>query len=238
MHFCPAAGGVIQWDDAAVKMCFDRMNKINPRTARIENIEHIQMPKIPDQYKAYAKLQEYVYLKESLVQLKGHAYKSQRHDIHHFQAREPNVFRPYEEDDRKDCLELYDSWAKTRHDKYEDPVYRQMLEENRIVHELAMQYHKALEIFGFVVEINGKIAAYSFGYSLNKDIFCVLLEITDAHTIGLNAFIFNRFCAQDTLRDVKLINTMDDFGLPAVAASKQAYHPVAKPVSYTLTQIA
>ena len=139
--------------------------------------------------------------------------------------------------DARACSSLYEHWAKNRRDKHEDEVYRQMLKENRIVHELALFFYKQLGIVGYVVEINKKIEAYSFGYSLNSEIFCVLLEITNPDISGLSAFIFNRVCADEDLKEHTLINTMDDFGLPYVAASKQAYHPNLKPVSYTITSI-
>jgi hypothetical protein len=218
-----------------INHCFERMNKVNPRTARIENVEQSQLAWFGSNFKAHVKTQEYVYLKDDLIDLKGHAYKSQRHDIHHFQANHQALFRPYEDKDARSCFSLYEHWAKNRHDKHEDEVYRQMLEENRIVHELALFFYKQLGLVGYVVEVDQKIVAYSFGYSLNSQIFCVLLEITNVSSSGLSAFIFNRVCADDKQRQHALINTMDDFGIPYVAASKQAYHPSVKPVSYTIT---
>jgi hypothetical protein len=218
-----------------IEHCFHKMNKVNPRTARIENVEKAGLVLFNEHFKDYPKSQEYIYQKQDLIDLKGHAYKSQRHDIHHFQARNQALFRPYEDKDFKACLDLYEEWSKNRHNKHEDEVYRQMLQENRIVHELCLSYYRPLGLVGYVVEVNEKIVAYSFGYSLNKEIFCVLLEITKVGQIGLNAFIFNRVCSDGALRDHTLINTMDDFGLPYVAVSKQAYHPTVKPVSYTIT---
>ncbi|MEI7998187.1 MAG: phosphatidylglycerol lysyltransferase domain-containing protein [Candidatus Omnitrophota bacterium] len=224
-----------KWDPSIVERCFLKMNKINTKTARIENVEGEQVDDLDGKFKSYAKANEYVYQKDDLIQLKGHAYKSQRHDIHHFQMHHQGLFRPFEEGDLKACMDLYERWAKARHDKHEDEVYRSMLMENRIVHELAIVYRKELDLVGCVVEIDQKIAAYSFGYSLNSQTFCVLLEITDVEVVGLSSFIFNRVCSQDILKEHSLINTMDDFGLPYVAASKQAYHPKWKPVSYTVT---
>ncbi|MBI3602356.1 MAG: DUF2156 domain-containing protein [Candidatus Omnitrophica bacterium] len=232
----PEAGLAKLWQHSVVEDCFSKMNKINPQVARIENIEQRQSDLLDGKFKTYPKTQEYVYRKEDLIDLKGHAYKSQRHDIHHFQLQHQVLFRPYEPGDFKTCLDLYERWAQRRHDKHDDPIYRHMLEENRLVHELALTYREALGLVGYVVEAHQKIVAYSFGYSLNSQTFCVLLEITDVALTGLSAFIFNHFCAEETLRPYTFINTMDDFGLPYVAASKQAYHPVQKPVSYTITQ--
>jgi hypothetical protein len=221
--------------DSVIDQCFAKMNKVNTKTARIENVEQSQLKVFGDRFKGYAKTQEYIYSREDLSELKGHDYKSQRHDIHHFQLHHQALFRPYEDKDLKDCLSLYERWACDRHDKHEDEIYRHMLKENRIVHELAMIYAGPLGLSGYVVEIEKKIFAYSFGYSLNSQTFCVLLEITEPQCTGLSAFIFNRVCADEQLKDYKLINTMDDFGLPFVAASKEAYHPQHKPISYTVT---
>jgi hypothetical protein len=234
LYLPPLASGI---KPTVVDYCFTKMNKINPRIARIENIQQDQLKFFNDRFKVNFKAQEYVYHKQDLIDLKGHAYKSQRHDIHHFQLHHEALFRPFEDKDAKACLELYERWAKNRHDKHEDDVYRQMLEENRIVHELALLYHQPLGLKGYVVEIDKQIEAYSFGYSLNSEIFCVLLEITNTNYYGLNAFIFNRVCSADAASQHTRINTMDDFGLPYVAASKQAYHPNQKPVSSTITAL-
>ena len=223
------------WQPSVIEHCFLKMNKINPRTARIENIEQEHVKFIDDKFKTYPKLQEYVYQKDDLIELKGQTYKSQRHDIHHFQAHHQGVFRPYEEKDFKACLDLYERWAQDRYDKHEEDIYRCMLQENKIVHELALIFYKELGLWGYVVDIGEKISAYSFGYLLNSQTFCVLLEIADVNAKGLGAFIFNRVCSHESLRPYQLINTMDDFGVPYVAASKQAYHPKLKPVSYTVT---
>lgn len=219
------------WNPSIVEHCFLKMNKINPRTARIENVEESPV----SAFKIYPKTREYVYRKQDLIKLKGHAYKSQRHEINHFQAHHQALLRPYQDQDFKSCMDLYRRWAKNRYDKHEDSVYRSMLEENRKVHELALSYHEVLGLVGRLVENDKKIVAYSFGYPLNSQIFCVLLEIIDTGLTGLGAFIFNRFCADEALEPCVLINTMDDFGLPFVAASKQAYHPFLTPISYTMT---
>lgn len=219
-----------------IERCFKKMDAVNAKTARIENVEENQLDIFNNGFKTYSKLQEYVYQKRDLIDLKGHAYKSQRHDIHHFQSHHQALFRPYQDSDFLSCMDLYQRWARHRHDKHQDEVYRQMLQENKIVHELALQFYRQLDLVGCVVEIDKKIAAYSFGYSLNSQTFCVSLEITEPQCTGLSAFVFNRFCESEDLREYTLINTMDDFGLPYVAASKQAYHPSTKPVSYTITQ--
>ncbi len=224
------------WGLSVVERAFSKMNKINAKTARIENVEQEQIPRGKGEFKIYPKSQEYVYRRQNLMELKGGAYKSQRHDINHFQAHHQALFRPYEERDFNACMGLYQRWAKNRHAKHEEPVYRSMLEENKSVHELALFYHKPLGLVGRIVESDQKVIAYSFGYPLNSQIFCVLLEIIDVGFRGLGAFIFNRFCADEALKSYALINTMDDFGLPYVATSKQAYHPFLTPLSHTLTQ--
>ena len=111
-----------------------------------------------------------------------------------------------------------------------------MLEENRIVHELALVYQEQLGLCGFVVDIDKKIKAYSLGYMLNSKTFCVLLEITDTTISGLAAFIYNQVCGSQAAQEARFINSMDDFGMPFVASSKEAYHPSHKPVSYSITE--
>ena len=188
-------------------------------------------------YNSHLKAHEYVYLRRDLEMLSGDKYKSKRHDSNVFQERFPQaVFRPYTAADYQGCLNLYSGWSANRRQSGGDVVYLTMLDENTKVHALFMQHANALDLVGRVVEIDGKIAAYTFGYALSPDTFCVLLEITDLDKTGLAAYIFQHFCADDVVKPFEYINTMDDFGLPNIAKAKESYHPVKKLPVYTISK--
>ena len=203
---------------------------------RIENIPGNLLSSFdPGSYNQYLKPAEYVYRKEDLVLLKGNAYKSQRHDRNYFAAHQKaHSFGPYEETDFDACMVLYERWAQHRRESHTDEIYRAMLQENRLVHERLLKFYQELGLVVRVLKAAGEIIGYTFGFALDEDTFCVYAEIADLKIAGAAAFMFNKFCADDELKDSSRINTMDDFAMPNVARAKQAYHPLELVPSFSV----
>jgi len=204
---------------------------------RIENIPgNLLSAFSTDRYNLYEKPAEYVYRKEDLIVLKGNAYKSQRHDCNFFVTHQAvHSFEPYRDEDLNDCRALYERWAAGRASTVSDPVYRAMLEENRLVHERLLKFWRPAELVVRVLKVDRKIAGYTMGYALDGSTFCVYAEITDLSITGAASYIFKSFCADEALMGFSRINTMDDFAMPNVARAKKAYHPSELMVSYTVS---
>ena len=66
--------------------------------------------------------------------------------------------------------------------------------------------------------------AYTFGFEITKDMFCVLLEVCDLKFKGISEFIFREFSRE--MNQYKYINAMDDSGLENLRISKLSYHPI------------
>jgi hypothetical protein len=108
--------------------------------------------------------------------------------------------------------------------KSSDPVYIKMLEDGFITHRQALDNYKDLNLVGRVVKINNRIKGYTFGFKLNRDIFCILFEITDISIKGISQFIFRRFTEE--FKDHPYINIMDDSGLENLRRVKLSYRPL------------
>jgi hypothetical protein len=113
---------------------------------------------------------------------------------------------------------------------------RHMLADSEAAHREALAHHRELGLMGYVVRVDGRIRAYTFGYDRSPSVFCVLLEVTDRTVHGLAQFIFRACCRAAAERGCEWINTMDDSGLPSLAQSKRAYHPVRLVPSYIVTE--
>jgi hypothetical protein len=87
-----------------------------------------------------------------------------------------------------------------------------------------------LEVTGLLVKVENKIKAFTFGYKVSEETFCVLFEITDLSLKGISQFIFKEFC--ETLQGYTYINIMDDSGLENLKRVKLSYHPVKVVVSF------
>ncbi len=222
-----------------VGQCFGRLRSTDsrPGVARIENVVEEELSVFdPALYKPVKKSHEYYYVREDLVELKGNAYKSKRSGYNQFVKNNRHECVAFDRRWTEDCLKLYDAWAQDRAQRSQDDIYKVMLEENRGVHALLFHYFDELGLEGRVVLVDQKPQAYTFGYPLNKDTFCVLVEVTNLDINGLSVYIFNKFCADNALKNFKFINAMDDFAMDNVAKTKESFRPAFLIPSYTVTE--
>lgn len=223
-----------------IETCFERMEKVNrvKGVSRIENVHAHQLPLFQaDEFSYYNKGYEYCYYRKDLAALTGNPYKSKRSSYNHFIKNYIFQYLPYEDAMRADCAALYKDWAQSRRPVHADnAVSLQMLEENAGVHQLALRHYNALGLTGRVVIVDGKIRAYTFGYPLNAQIFCVLFEIADLSFNGLSVFIFREFCRDAALAPYKFVNVMDDFELKNIQRVKDSFRPAVLSPSYTVTR--
>ena len=104
-----------------------------------------------------------------------------------------------------------------------DHIYQQMLEDNFRVQKRAMEFFRQLDLIGRVVKVKDKICAYTFGFKLKGDTFCILFEVADLNHKGLANFIFNEFCKEMT--GFEYINCMDASGLENLKKVKISFRP-------------
>jgi len=225
------------FDLKVVEECFLTMQEVNGKSgvSRIENVPEEMLSLFPSERYAFSlKSREYCYHREDIAALKGNRYKSKRSSYNQFIKNNAYEYLPFEAGMQAQCLSLYDQWAKNRALACQDAVYQQMLEENRRVHQLTLQYCQELNLAARVVVVKNKVVAYTAGVELKKDVFCVLFEIADLNFNGLPTFIFSRFCQDEALKSYSFINVMDDFGMDNVKTTKMSFHPVSLVPSYNV----
>lgn len=207
----------------------------NRQIARIENVPKKWQEVF--QEKGYHCVQhgtEYIYRTDELVRLNGNRYKSKRNAYNSFKERHSSTrLTPYQNSDLEECLALYSCWQNSRSENSEDDVFLAMLEDSESAHRIGVTYSEELGLIGRVVRIDGEIKAYTFGYPLNSDVFCVLFEIADLNINGLSQFIYREFC-RELMPKYKWINAMDDSGLENLKRVKRSYHPTDMIPSYTV----
>ena len=224
----------------AIQECFDRMHKLNrgKHVTRIENVSEEQREFFLTQdYKIYKKSYDYIYFRKDLVQLKGDAYKSKRNAYNHFVKNYSATYRPYEQSLAKQCLRLYGEWEKAKRLTLKDDVDLLMLEDSKAVHRKVLEHCAALDLIGRVVEIDGQVVAYTFGYFLGQETFCDFLEVADKEYKGLATYIFYQLCNDPVLTHVKFINVMDDFAIESVNRTKMSFRPSLKLPAYVISPL-
>jgi Fe-S-cluster containining protein len=221
----------------AEAFAFMRAKNGGSAVTRIENVsEELKSALAALGYRVAPKDSDYLYRTRDLVNLAGDRYKSQRAACSRFVRDSRYRYQPYQDLHREACLALYRTWAAQQEDRNLDAIGRQMLKDSESAHREALTHHRALGLVGRVVWVDDAIRAYTFGYERSPSVFCVLLEVADRHIPGLAQFIFREFCREAGGRDYEFINTMDDSGLPSLARSKKAYHPVRLVPNYIATQ--
>ncbi|MFA5410676.1 MAG: phosphatidylglycerol lysyltransferase domain-containing protein [Candidatus Omnitrophota bacterium] len=211
----------------AVKEVFEILDKFNQNKeiSRIENVEEGSLKF----YEALGlecvhKSSDYLCLRQELAELSGDKFKSKRAGFNYFSKNYDFAYLVYRGEDKSGCLELYNLWARERSSNQKDALYQWMLKDNLSALRLLLDNYRDLKCTGRIVKIGSKVKAFTFGFKLNQETFCILYEITDLSIKGLAQFIFREFCRE--LKDYKYINIMDDSGLENLKRVKLSYHPV------------
>ena len=224
----------------AIERIFDRMRMLNRggSLGRIENVSRSECAMFdPARYICAERASEYIYRREDIAGLKGQALKSKRHDVNLIERSVTPVFRRYAASDREACLRLFERWLDRKlgvPDDGGDILPRLMLADARGVHAQLWDFADALGLEGRVIEVDGQVVAYTFGCRLNDETFCVLAEVADPDIAGLASFIFRAFADDEAVRPYRWLNTMDDYGLSALARAKKSWRPARLEPVYTV----
>ncbi|MBI5756330.1 MAG: DUF2156 domain-containing protein [Nitrospirae bacterium] len=201
----------------------DTINK-NKSVSHIENIDEQEVDCLTSLgYEIRPGESEYLYLREDLANLKGNPYKSKRAMCNYFVKRYRYAYEPFEPHHSVHCITLFNKWKGTRDKKIHTPFYHALLEDTLLSHMQAIKHYKSLQLTGRVVRINDQVEGYIFGFTRGKDIFYILMEVTNTDIKGLSQFIFREFCRE--MDGHIYINTLGDSGLENLRHVKLSYRP-------------
>ena len=212
----------------------DKFNK-NKDISRIENIATGDLAYYCSLgYRGVEKYPDYLCLQSDIAFYKGNRFKSQRAACNHFIKHcdfKVELIKPAH---HSGCLNLFNAWIQQRKDQCSETVYCGMLDDNRKVIKYALANYQTLNLEGIVVKVGKEIKAFSFGYRLNNNIFCIFYEITDLAIKGLAPFIFRQF--SQNLNGYAYLNILDDSGIDNLRKTKLAYKPARLAKAYIVTR--
>ena len=178
--------------------------------------------------------EDYVYLTEDLIRLKGNKYSKKRNLIHQFSReylhRNRVEVQPIAAGHVEECIEFLDLWCE-RHDCDADQASDLACEKNALI--TTLRHLDILESRGILIRIDGKISALGIGSRLNKTTATFNFEKAFSDIKGLYQYLDNE-CAKRLFSEYKYINKESDMNLPNLAESKQSYYPVLRIKSFTL----
>jgi hypothetical protein len=211
----------------AVAKGFEIMDtcNLNKEISRIENIQEPDVDLFRDLgYRCDYKSSDYICRRIDLAGLKGDKFKSKRAACNYFVKHYHYRYLAFSLKDKAGCLQLFRIWQGQRICGCRDKIYCGMIQDSLTCLKILFAGYKKLGITGRAVKIGNEIKAFSFGYKLNTDTFCILYEITDLSIKGLAQFIFRKFCSE--LKEFRYVNIMDDSGLKNLKRVKLSYRPV------------
>lgn len=223
----------------AMSQAFALLSERNTTQAmtRIENVPESLAAGCRDRgYRIVPKGPDYLYRRDDLVELRGDRYKSQRAAYNHCVTHARPRLRAFHPADADACLALYRQWREGVQEEAASSLARHMATDAESAHRIGLNHAAELGLKGLVVEVAGRIAAYTLGYPLTSTLApggrgqgegatcCILFEIADRTVKGLGAYIFREFCRD--LAPCEFINTMDDSGLDGLRRAKLAAHPL------------
>ncbi|HUH66752.1 MAG TPA: phosphatidylglycerol lysyltransferase domain-containing protein [Syntrophales bacterium] len=178
---------------------------------------------------------DYVYLKEDLVSLKGNRFAKQRNLIHQFRKKYLNKHRVniefINEKNSNECVDFLQEWCEARNCDSED---NESLACEKLATLNALNNIDALEAQGILIRIDGAVSAFGIGSHLTHNMGVLNFEKANAAIKGLYQFLDNE-CAKQLFGDYEYINKESDMKLPNLAQSKRSYNPVSMVKSFCLS---
>ncbi|MDH5641598.1 MAG: phosphatidylglycerol lysyltransferase domain-containing protein, partial [Nitrospira sp.] len=179
---------------------------------------------------------DYVYSAEALAALAGDRYKSQRALCNRVEREQTLAVEPYHERHRGGCLALLERWSRQKEAGLLDEMGALLLQDAEKAHGLVFAEYEQIGLSGTVAMAQNRVVAYTFGYWLTPQTWCVLLEVADRSIPGLAQWLFRETCRLAVAQGAVSINAMDDAGLPGLRAAKLAYHPTSIVESYVIAE--
>ncbi|MFA5090301.1 MAG: phosphatidylglycerol lysyltransferase domain-containing protein [Candidatus Omnitrophota bacterium] len=210
----------------AIRAAFEVMDSQNKNCdiSRVENLEEKDIALYERLgYACRFKSVDYICLRKELAALRGNKFKHKRACCNYFTKNYFFDYMPFSPRHKAGCLNLYNRWMRQRSRGNRDKIYRMMLLDSRICLKELFGGLRGLEINGAIVKMGKGIKAFTLGFRLRPDTFCILYEIADLSIKGLSQFIFRRF--SEELAQYRYINIMDDSGLENLRNTKLSYRP-------------
>jgi len=191
-----------------------------PEILRVpESLAHRHAASLPVDFIPDPANSDYVYLTESLINLRGRKYHRKRNHLKQFRNRYSYRYQTLGSDLIMACLDLEEQWCRLR-SCVENPA---LLNEEMAIRE-ALLHFDTLNCLGGVISVDDNVVAFSVGEELNPDTAVIHLEKANPEFTGSYAVINQEFC-QNALSGFTYINREQDLGESGLRQAKLSYYP-------------
>ena len=173
---------------------------------------------------------DYVYLTQSLIELKGRKLHSKKNHWNYFMNFVPHQYVPLTRDLVGGCKNLV---KELKEGNYTNTEIALLDSEEYSIGE-ALDNLEYLGFKGGAILINDKVEAFTFGEPLSKDTMVVHIEKANSQIRGLYQAINQQFCLHEC-SEFEYVNREEDMGFEYLRKAKKSYHPVKMVEKYDVT---
>lgn len=166
---------------------------------------------------------DYIYLSQTLAELKGRKFDGKRNHIKRFKRHFPEYeFVPLKASFKKESLELFEEWFKIREQSRFFPKLAHTAQKSALLTAFAL--FEELDLQGGAILIKNKLEGFFMGSGLNRETLSLHFQYANPNLPGIAQILLWEACNK-TLKSYKYINLEQDLGIPGLRTSKLSYHP-------------
>ena len=163
---------------------------------------------------------DYLYEAKKLMTFSGKKLHSKKNHYNAFiKTYNYEVVEINDERVIKDVSDVAEKWYKETNEK-DIKLYYELLAIKDIVNNMNL-----LNLNGVAVYVEGKVAAFSIGESLNEKLAVIHIEKGDKNINGIYSFIAKTLIDK-CFNNAEIINREQDLGIDGLRKSKMSYYPL------------
>jgi len=206
---------------SALKKSYEYMKKTGEPSFALMTEEQARTlnETFPDEFEIFndENNQDYVYLTEDLIELKGKKYQQKRNHLNAFLKNYEYTYERLSIENLDEIKELFYKWfdGQTNHDLGDSEIATMKILDNM----------DKLGVIAGGIRVDKKLVAFSVGEAITDDMAHIPIEFADTDYRGAFNVINRDFCANEW-KNYRYINREEDMGLQGLRYAKQAYCPV------------
>ncbi|MEW5774964.1 MAG: phosphatidylglycerol lysyltransferase domain-containing protein [Thermodesulfobacteriota bacterium] len=165
---------------------------------------------------------DYVYSVPELVELRGNRFHKKKNLLGQFLRSYRHRYHPMTPDCVEDVLQMQEEWCSWRDCESGDTL----VSENEAIRRVLENWDNMPGMFGGVLEVEGRIVAYTVAERLDEKTLVIHFEKGHAEYKGVYQAINQLFLA-NAAGEYALVNREQDLDDPGLRKAKESYNPVA-----------
>ena len=163
---------------------------------------------------------DYLYEAKKLMTFSGKKLHSKKNHYNAFvKSYNYEVVEINDEKVITDVIDIAEKWYEETDEK-DIKLYYELLAIKDIINNMSL-----LNLHGVAVYVDGKVAAFSIGESLNEKLAIIHIEKGDKNINGIYSFIAKTFIDK-CFNNAEIINREQDLGIDGLRKSKMSYYPL------------